>query len=463
MDEHVAPRRERGDLELLTLEVRAVVVAPADRDALADRQQPGCALAAAFAERGVGWPAREARARPGSGRRGRSRSCGRARPDAVGGAQLVAHEAEHVPVRVVGRADVAEPRAEGNGSSRAVAAQDLLPERHVSCPTLGRRPSTISGPVPVFAAADSKPRKNRGAPVFRPSARSARRGPPGRGSAAGRRRRRDLPRRSTRPPSRDDQQNDGAHQQCEPTWALDSHRDMVPCPSAVLGICKETKEAGGRWQRRSAHAPPSRHHRGRRSRRSRRSDGARRGRARSRDRGAAGVAALEGDVLRQDRRARRADDGEGPARVPARRRAARHRGAGASNARRARRARPTARRAPRARPGHLRLGRLVAPVPPRPRGAPPAARRRRSLRRVDEGGARPLPAHPPPRGRRDRRPGDADGLRARPAHAGAGEADGDDPVDDQLRRARPATRSRRSPRSTRRPCARSPPPTTSRP
>ena len=52
---------------------------------------------------------------------------------------------------------------------------------------------------------------------------------------------------------------------------------------------------------------------------SRGSDGARCGRARPRDRGAAGVAALEGDVLRQDRRARRTDDGEGPAGVPARR------------------------------------------------------------------------------------------------------------------------------------------------
>ena len=49
-------------------------------------------------------------------------------------------------------------------------------------------------------------------------------------------------------------------------------------------------------------------------------------------------------------------------------------------------------------------------------------------------GLDPLPAHPPARGRRGRRPGDADGLRARPAHAGAGEADGADPVDDQLRR-----------------------------
>ena len=111
-----------------------------------------------------------------------------------------------------------------------------------------------------------------------------------------------------------------------------------------------------------------------------------------------------------------------------------HRGAGASNARRARRARPTARRAARARPGHVRLGRLVAPVPPRPGGAPPAARRRRSLRRVDEGGARPLPAHSPARGRRDRRPGDADGLRARSARRRCWRSRRRRPVDDQLRR-----------------------------
>ena len=42
--------------------------------------------------------------------------------------------------------------------------------------------------------------------------------------------------------------------------------------------------------------------------------------------------------------------------------------------------------------GSLRLGRLVAPVSPRPRGASPAARRRRPLRRLDESGARPFPA-----------------------------------------------------------------------
>ena len=150
------------------------------------------------------------------------------------------------------------------------------------------------------------------------------------------------------------------------------------------------------------------------------------------DRGAAGVAAFEGDVLRQDRRRRRADDGKGPTGVPARGRSARDGGVGASNARPARRARPPARRAARARPGHVRLGRLVAAVPPRPGGASPAARRRRSLRRVDESRARPLPAHPSACGRRDRRPGDVDGVRARTADARPGAGD---EIDRQLRRA----------------------------
>ena len=212
------------------------------------------------------------------------------------------------------------------------------------------------------------------------------------------------------------------------------HRATSVGRTELFGICKETKEAAGRRQRRSAHAPASPHIAVVASRRRRGSAGARRGRPGSRDRGAAGLAPLEGDVLRQDRRARRADDGEGPALVPARGRVARDGGAGASNARPARRARPAARRAARARPGNLRLGRLVAAVPARPGGTSSPARRRRSLRRVDEGRPRPLPAHAPPRRRRDRRAGDAHGIRARPAHArpGAGDAD---VLDDQLRRA----------------------------
>ena len=109
--------------------------------------------------------------------------------------------------------------------------------------------------------------------------------------------------------------------------------DIVPCLARpFFGICKETKEERGRRQRRSTHALPSPHHR--RCHRHRRGAACPcRRRAGSRDRGAAGVAALEGDVLRQDRRPRRPDDGEGPARVPARRRAAGDRGAGAANAR----------------------------------------------------------------------------------------------------------------------------------
>ena len=74
-------------------------------------------------------------------------------------------------------------------------------------------------------------------------------------------------------------------------------------------------------------------------------------------------------------------------------------------------------------------------------------------------GLAPLPAHPRTCVGRDRRPRDPDGLRARAPHAGADE--GDDVDDDQLRRAARATRSPRSRRSTRRPCVRSPPPTTS--
>ena len=151
-----------------------------------------------------------------------------------------------------------------------------------------------------------------------------------------------------------------------------------------------------------------------------------------RGRGAAGVAAVEGDILWQNRRRRRPDDGERPAGVPACGRFARDGGVGASNARPARRARPPAHRAAGARPGHLRLGRVVAPVPPRPGGASPAARRRRPLRRLDQSRPRAFPAHAQACGRRYRRAGDAHRVRAPPPHArlGAGDA-----IDRELHRA----------------------------
>ena len=206
----------------------------------------------------------------------------------------------------------------------------------------------------------------------------------------------------------------------------------------ILSICKETKEAGGRRQKVRPCASVS-HYRGRRSA------------AVAAPTALAApdpeIAALQVSLRSKGMYFGKIDGVAGPMtakglRAFQRARAAGHRGAGASNARRARSARATARCAPHARPGHLRLGRLVTAVPPRPGGAPPAARRRRSLRRVDEGGAGPLPAHPPARGRRDRRPGDADGVRARPAHAGAGEPTTDD---GQLRRQarRHAHRDRR--------------------
>ena len=82
----------------------------------------------------------------------------------------------------------------------------------------------------------------------------------------------------------------------------------------------------------------------------RRTLGARRGRPRSRDRGAPGVAALEGDVLRHDRRPRRPDDGQGPAARSSARPGFRSPASSAPRTRAAARcARPAARRAPRAR------------------------------------------------------------------------------------------------------------------
>ena len=327
--------------------------------------------------------------------------------------------------------------------------------------TLGRLPSTTSGPWPRFAAADWKPRKNLGlttVPPVRPLSSS--------GTAWAR---------------------FGSRSSVSPRFAARLHAATEPAATSRMTapastasrrgrstltatwchvrrlapeeICKKTKEAAGRRQRRSAHALPSRRHR--RSRRSLRRGfaRARRGQPGPRDRGAAGLAALEGDVLRQDRRARRADDGEGPARVPARRPTAGDGGAGASNARTARSARPAADCAPRARTGNLRLGRLVAAVPARASRTPAPARRRRPLRRLDQGRTAPLSAHARTFTGRDRRPRDPDGLRSRAPHAGADE--GDEVDHDQLRRASRATRSPRSPPSTRRPCARSPPPTTS--
>ena len=86
--------------------------------------------------------------------------------------------------------------------------------------------------------------------------------------------------------------------------------------ASLLSICKEMQEAAARSPNGPSRALASPDH-GRRGRPARRTLGARRGRPRSRDRRAPGGAALEGDVLRQDRRALRADDGQGIALVPA--------------------------------------------------------------------------------------------------------------------------------------------------
>ena len=126
VNERVASRGEAGDVDLLALEVRVVVVAVPDRDALAQGRQAGTALAAVGLGEGGG--AASAAERTG---RGRGVAIFEAEaglvvppepPSAVGPAQLVAHKAEVVPVAVVGGAHVAQARGQRAPLQRAVAA-----------------------------------------------------------------------------------------------------------------------------------------------------------------------------------------------------------------------------------------------------------------------------------------------------------------------------------------------------
>ena len=123
-----------------------------------------------------------------SGRRGRSRSCGRATSGdgAAGPAQLVALEAQQVPVAVVGRDDVAQPAD--------VAAPARAGRRRARRP--GRRPSSRRSTPRAVAVDDQRSGADvahgraEPEPVLRPPGgrrgRRARSAPPGRGRAAAR-------------------------------------------------------------------------------------------------------------------------------------------------------------------------------------------------------------------------------------------------------------------------------------
>ena len=115
------------------------------------------------------------------------------------------------------------------GTTRSEPSLRVIRWRSViSCAAPARRPDTSSCPLPRFAAADSKPRKNLGAttvpPVLPAQLTGDRLGEVGEQI---------VDAASVRDGDQSDcrargDQDDGAHEQCEPTWAFDSHGDMVP-------------------------------------------------------------------------------------------------------------------------------------------------------------------------------------------------------------------------------------------
>ena len=141
MHEHVAAGAQAGQRQVLALEVRLVVVAVPDRDALLDPEELRLAEAAAARVDGARRCGRKAA--PGGRVAIAEAEAGLAIPHRrgapAGPAQLVAVEAEQVPVAVVGRDDVAELGRSGDHLLRRSVALDHLVGVH--------RPGLESRPV----------------------------------------------------------------------------------------------------------------------------------------------------------------------------------------------------------------------------------------------------------------------------------------------------------------------------
>ena len=132
MHEHVAAGRQAGQREVLALQVRRVVVAVADRDALLDPEQPRLLEAAA---------ARVHRLRRSGGQLAPEHGVAVAQAEArlavaddrgsvPGTTQLVVVEPEQVPVPVVGRDHVADLAGTGDHLHRRAVAFDQLIRHH---------------------------------------------------------------------------------------------------------------------------------------------------------------------------------------------------------------------------------------------------------------------------------------------------------------------------------------------
>lgn len=144
MDEHVAPGLSARDVHVLPLELGDVVVAVPGRDSLADLEQAGLVPPALFSPDGFLGLAFDAGVRSGVVAVAEAEAglaVGTDQPPAGCPPELVALEAEQVPVRVGLGAHVTHPVASRADTRRAVFPADGLANRH-------RRRRAI-GPAPL--------------------------------------------------------------------------------------------------------------------------------------------------------------------------------------------------------------------------------------------------------------------------------------------------------------------------
>ena len=178
--QHVTAGAQAGQRQVLALEVRLVVVSVPDRDALLDPEELRLAEATAARVDGAGRCARKAA--PGGRVAIAEAETGLAIPyrrgAPAGPAQLVAVEAEQVPVAVVWRDDVAELSRSGDHLLRRSVALDHLVGVHrlglESRPVPvddqwavaqvldgGLEPEPVHGSRPCTRARDRQPRRRR--------------------------------------------------------------------------------------------------------------------------------------------------------------------------------------------------------------------------------------------------------------------------------------------------------------
>ena len=130
MDEHVGARRHTAELKVLAVEVGGVEIGEADRGALLDRERARVGGVAVAEEAAAGEELDATPREPVVVGEAEAALAVAHDELALGGAQLVALEVEHVPVRVRRRGCVAEAARIVVGAHRAVGHPHELVGAH---------------------------------------------------------------------------------------------------------------------------------------------------------------------------------------------------------------------------------------------------------------------------------------------------------------------------------------------